>query len=266
MPRDETHNSTCPGTLIDCLGVSVRRLHWEDFRSWVTAALDSSGRTTCIAIANAHSLNLAWSDQSYRATLNSFDLVLNDGVGLELYSILRGARFAYNFNGTDLWVRFFRDAALAGRSISVYLYGGRPGRSDAAGEQLERRYSSVRIVGSLDGYSSRDQDVVADIARTQPDLLLVGLGNPLQERWIERRRPHLKAHVACGVGALFDFLSGAVPRAPRWMQRSRLEWVYRLKQEPSRLFERYVVGNPLFLARSALYLASGGGWGSPGAR
>jgi exopolysaccharide biosynthesis WecB/TagA/CpsF family protein len=97
--------------------------------------------------------------------------------------------------------------------------------------------------------------VVDAINAARPDLLLVGLGNPRQEHWIDANLKHLEVGVVAGVGALIDFLSDSIPRAPRFVRRIRLEWAFRLALEPRRMFMRYVIGNPAFLVRSIRYLA-----------
>jgi exopolysaccharide biosynthesis WecB/TagA/CpsF family protein len=235
--------------------VKVARLTWEQFARWMEDRVrgPAGPPPALLYIVNAHTVNLAWSRPEYRALLNGGTLVLNDGVGLEMATRLAGQRFHYNFNGTDLFPRIFQDLARPEAPLRTFLYGAAPGRADAAAAHIRERFPGVEVVGTVDGYQQDDEAVVERINAAAPDLLLVAKGNPLQEEWIHRHAPRLRVKVATGVGALFDFLSGNVPRAPAWMRRAKVEWVYRLLREPRRLFMRYVVGNPLFLARAVIY-------------
>lgn len=237
---------------LDCLGVRVRQPTWPELMDWFFATArraPGSGSARSLSFANAHTVNLAHGDPEYRAVLARADVVLNDGLGLDLYGRLAGAPFTYNFNGTDLFPRLFSEAD---RRLTVFLYGGVAGRAERAAANLESSYPNVRVVGARHGFAQ--DSVVEQINAAQPDLLLVGLGNPRQEFWIDANRDRLNVGVIAGVGALIDFLSGSVPRAPTAIRRARLEWAYRLAREPRRMFGRYVVGNPLFLWRSVRYL------------
>lgn len=201
------------------------------------------------AFVNAHCVNLAATDAEYRAALSSAELLLPDGAGVELAARLHGKRFAANLNGTDLCPLVLARAAECGRP--VYLLGGRPGVADAAAAILMQRYPSLRVVGTRDGYAgARDTDVIEAINDSGADILLVAMGVPLQDVWLARHHDKLKPGLVIGVGAFLDFSAGRVRRAPRWMRRIRLEWLWRLGLEPRRLFGRYVIGNALFLWRA----------------
>jgi N-acetylglucosaminyldiphosphoundecaprenol N-acetyl-beta-D-mannosaminyltransferase len=116
---------------------------------------------------------------------------------------------------------------------------------------MAKRYPGLRIAGARDGYfkSHEEQSVVDDINSSGARILLVAFGAPRQELWLKRWRSELEPPVGMGVGGLFDFYSGRMPRAPVWMREMGLEWVFRLMQEPGRMWRRYVIGNPLFLYR-----------------
>jgi exopolysaccharide biosynthesis WecB/TagA/CpsF family protein len=173
---------------------------------------------------------------------------------------LEGAPFFYNFNGTDLFPRVMAELAPARagaqpRKLRTFLYGAVPGRAEIVAGVIASRYPNVEVVGVRDGYAKDDAETVARINAASPDLLLVAKGNPLQERWLDTHGPALRVGVAAGVGALFDFMSGAVDRAPEWVRAARAEWMYRLALEPRRMFNRYVIGNPVFLARAVRHKA-----------
>jgi exopolysaccharide biosynthesis WecB/TagA/CpsF family protein len=206
---------------------------------------------TKIAFCNAHTANLAWNDPAIRALLADF-IVFADGVGIDIASrVLHGHPFAANLNGTD-----FVPALLVAeeRPLRIALFGAKPGVADKAAAVLARIAPQHRITAAMNGFANGSgTDLFLSELRANPvDILLVALGNPGQEQWISRNITGEHATLAFGVGALFDFLAGEVPRAPLWMRQVRLEWLYRLSQEPGRLFARYVLGNPLFLVRVAL--------------
>lgn len=168
-------------------------------------------------------------------------LLLNDGVALDIAALLRrGIRFPENLNGTDFTPAFL---AALDRNARVYLVGGQPGVARTAAEVLSRRYPHIEICGQMDGYSiwTDEAATIREINTARPDVLLVAFGNPLQEKWILRHRQALDAPLILAVGALFDFLAGTAPRAPRFIRRVRLEWAYRLAHEPRRLLRRYTI-------------------------
>lgn len=199
-----------------------------------------------VAFANAHTLNTARVNPRYREVLQRF-AVFNDGVGVDLASWLRfGERFPDNLNGTDFVPAYLERTLLP---LRIFMLGTRPeviGRAFAA---ARRRFPRHEWVGCRDGYFSRDEEdeLLATLRAERIDLLLVGMGNPLQELWIDRCAAASRATACVGVGALLDFLAGEVGRAPAWVRRARLEWAWRLLLEPRRLWRRYLVGNATFL-------------------
>jgi len=243
---------------VDCMGIPVANGTWEQVRDWFfDAASTRSRRPRVLFFANAHTVNCAWNDPDFREILSNADVVLNDGIGLDIYAKLAGLQFTQNFNGTDLFPRLFANVP-EGRTLRVFLYGAAKGRARKAAENIQARFPNVVVVGAVDGYA-RGESVIEAINEACADVLLVGMGNPLQEQWIDENKDLLDVGIVAGVGALIDFLSGEVVRAPEWMRTARLEWLYRLGREPKRLFSRYVVGNPAFVARSVAYLGLGVG-------
>lgn len=199
-----------------------------------------------VAFANAHTLNSARTNRRYREVLSRF-AVFNDGIGVDLASWLRfGERFPDNLNGTD-FVPAYLDQAI--RPLRVFMLGARPHVVQRAFEEARRRFPRHQWVGFRDGYFKFDQEaeLTDKLRKERIDLLLVAMGNPLQELWIDRCAEATGATVCVGVGALFDFLSGEVSRAPRWVRSLRIEWAWRLLLEPGRLWRRYLVGNFTFL-------------------
>lgn len=201
-----------------------------------------------LAFVNAHGSNIAAKDDTYRDALRGF-MLLNDGVGLDIAArILTGTKFPENLNGTDFIPRYLSETR---HHLRIALLGSKPGVADVAAKMLAKHCPQHTFAITRHGYFSDAEatSVVQDIKLAQADLLLVGLGNPQQELWIARHLEATGCKAAIGVGALFDFLAERVPRAPSLIRRLRLEWVFRLALEPVRLGRRYLVGNPLFLAR-----------------
>jgi N-acetylglucosaminyldiphosphoundecaprenol N-acetyl-beta-D-mannosaminyltransferase len=199
--------------------------------------------------ANVHTVTLATEDPAYADVLRRADLVLNDGKGVMLGARIKGARFPIDLNGNMFTPLLLERAAQ--RGWSVFFFGAKPGVADRAAEVVRRSIPDLEIAGTRNGYFKPDEEaaVVADIKAASPDVLLVGLGNPRQEQWLDRNLASTGARLGVGIGAFFDFQTGEVKRAPAWMNRYGLEWVHRLGAEPKRMWRRYLVGNPQFLAR-----------------
>jgi exopolysaccharide biosynthesis WecB/TagA/CpsF family protein len=201
-----------------------------------------------LAFMNAHTSNLAGADESFRTLLNRFT-VLNDGVGVDIASrVLHGESFPENLNGTDFVPHYL---AQTSRQFRFFLLGARPGVADEAAAALLRLAPQHTLAGTRDGYFPPDEAhrIAAEIAAARANVVLVALGNPAQERFIADHFAASGAQLAIGVGALFDFLSGRVSRAPALVRRLRIEWIYRLALEPGRLWRRYILGNFKFISR-----------------
>ena len=204
-----------------------------------------------VMYVNAHVLNQSREDPALRSALEAADLVYCDGYGVRLAAKALDVEIPHRMTGAD-WVW-----DLAGlcerRDASVYLLGCEPGVAALAAQRLRRRHPNLRVAGSHHGYfdvgSAHDERVIEDINARRPDILLVGMGTPKQELWVQRSAPSVQAGVLWTVGALFDYVSGRVPRAPASLSDNGLEWIFRLAIEPQRMWRRYLVGNPVFLSR-----------------
>ncbi|MDP2246669.1 MAG: WecB/TagA/CpsF family glycosyltransferase [Nitrosomonadales bacterium] len=166
-------------------------------------------------------------------------IIVNDGVGMDIAArLLYGRAFKANLNGTDFTPYLFRESE---KPLKVFMYGGKPEVVEKAAAFVSNELGQY-VVGYFHGYENAADDVLVDaINNSGADVLLVALGNPLQEAWILKNRAALNVPVACGVGALFDFWAGDKPRAPRFIQCIRMEWFYRLCLEPRRLMRRYTI-------------------------
>jgi N-acetylglucosaminyldiphosphoundecaprenol N-acetyl-beta-D-mannosaminyltransferase len=218
----------------------------------VDEAIGGGGRLL-IAHANLHGLNLAYEQPWLRDFYNRADLVYCDGMGVKLGARMVGSEIKERYTLAD-WI--WELAGLAAeKSFRLFLLGNPPGVAEKAAQNLTRRYPTLQIAGVQHGYfeksalSSENEGVVAEINRHQPDILLVGFGMPVQERWLDQNWPQLEVHVAITCGALFEYLSGDLKRGPRWMTGNYLEWLARLLISPRRYLGRYMRDLPLFFYR-----------------
>lgn len=226
-------------------GVELRRRSRPEALEALGALLESD-RPRSVYFVHAATANLAYEDPAFRAALNRGDLVLNDGTGVKWAARRAGLVLEDNLVGTDLVPLLLR-----ARRLCVYLLGGRPGVAERAAGFLQEHFPEVEVAGWDPGYwePSREPAVVERIRRAAPDLLLVGMGNPQQELFIDRHLSRLGCRVAMGVGGLFDHWSGRLRRASPWLRRWGLEWLQLLVQQPHK-WRRYVWGNPKFLWRA----------------
>jgi exopolysaccharide biosynthesis WecB/TagA/CpsF family protein len=242
---------------IPVLGVEVDKLTREQVLSEVDRRFGQ--RPLMLVYVNAHTLNLAARDRALREALGASDLVMNDGIGLSLAARMRGERFPENLNGSDFTVLLLELAAR--RGWEIFLFGGEPGVAEAAARRLTERIEGLRIVGTRHGFTNESDELLAQhVKDSGARLLIVALGSPLQEVWLNCNLANTGALIGVGVGAFLDFSAGQFRRAPRWMNLMGLEWCFRLAQEPRRLWRRYIVGNPLFLLRAWRDRHSRGHW------
>ena len=215
-------------------------------------AILAPGRKT-VAFLNAHCANVMARDTSYADALRQADMILPDGIGVDLAARMTGQGLTANLNGTDFVPALLRTARQ--RGLSVFLFGGTPGTAERAADRLCRDLPGLRVVGTRDGFSGAADEAAAidAINASGADILIVAMGVPRQDVWLARNAERLAPRIRLGVGALLDFLAGNVRRAPVAIRRARCEWVWRLAIEPRRLAGRYLIGNATFLARAALH-------------
>ncbi len=212
-----------------------------------------------VNFVNAHCVNMATQRDDYAATLQDSDALLPDGSGIRLAARLAGTNTGDNLNGTDLFPLVCERAAA--RGTPIFLLGGRPGIAAAAAAAMKVRFPALQIAGTQHGYfSDSENDQVVDMINASgAAILFVGFGVPRQELWIARHRDRIDVPLLLGVGGLFDYYSGRIPRAPLLLRRMGCEWVWRLAQEPRRLARRYLIGNLVFVghALAHAYRATG---------
>ncbi len=218
-----------------------------------TFALCGAGGTPArVFFTNVHTVHVARRDPELRSSINSAELVLPDGSGLKIAGKLFGTPIVENLNGTDLIPRFLGLAESEG--LRVFLLGSRATIVENCARRMRLIYPRINIVGLHHGHFSagEEKEIIEVINSSRPHILLVGMGTPAQERWILRNATRLAVGVCIGVGGLFDFLSGEKARAPLWMRRLGIEWLYRFVRDPRSKWQRVFIEIPEFLLRIAV--------------
>lgn len=240
-----------PSTVV-IFGVPITPITVESLHAYIDDCLRYK-RHVLILNVNAHALNLAYSHPWFRAIYQRADLVFCDGVGVVLAARLLNSHLPGRITYAD-WMWQLADFAST-HSFSLFFLGSRPGIAEKAAAQLLKRYPRLNIVGVHHGFFDKtkgnleNEDVIQRINEASPDILVVGFGMPLQELWLNENWERLNVRVALTGGAVFDYVSGELPRAPQWMNDHGLEWLGRFLIEPKRLWRRYLIGNPLFIWR-----------------
>lgn len=232
------------------LGLNLHPVDTGQVRRFMEEVIQEKGKALVLNL-NIHCVNLAGATPWLKQFLNEAPLVFCDGDGVRLGLWFLGMKpppkITYN-----QWM-WQVAAHCEEKDFSLYFLGGRPGVSEEARQQVLKKHPRLRIVGVRDGYFQKqgpeNEAVVEEINRLKPDILVTGFGMPVQEQWLSENWKRIDAHIFLNGGAVFDYLSGRLAKAPAWMVRFHLEWLFRLFQEPRRLFKRYVLGNPYFFYR-----------------
>ena len=233
-------------SLVVLLGVPIDNLNLDEAIDQIDRFVQggrSTGKHHQVVTVNADFIAQAEKDPELRYLLQEADLATADGMPLVWAARLLKVPLKGRVTGADIVPALARRAAEKG--YSIYLFGAAPGVAQKAGDILVQKYPGLKIAGvvspAFTSVLEMEQDVLNAIEKTQPDILMVALGNPKQEKWIGMYGRQLKVPVMIGVGGSLDFIAGQVKRAPQWMQKIGLEWLFRLLQEPRRLWRRYVV-------------------------
>jgi N-acetylglucosaminyldiphosphoundecaprenol N-acetyl-beta-D-mannosaminyltransferase len=239
-------------SLVEILGLRVQSHTRKELNEAIGHFVQAAGHVV-VPNVNVHFANLACRRQWLRDFFNSAPLNFCDGAGIQLAALLLGGRITERITYGDWFASLA--AYCQGREISLFFLGGQPGVAAAAASRIKSCFPGLRIAGVHHGFFDKNQhgsenaSVIAAINRCRPDILLVSFGMPLQEEWLAQNWNHIDARVALTGGAVFDYLSGRMRRPPAWLCRCGGEWLGRLIIEPRRLWKRYVIGNPVFLAR-----------------
>ena len=242
---------------VNVLGVAVSAITMLD----ALALIDSWIRTGArhyVCVTGVHGVMESQSDPALRDIHNSAGLVTPDGMPLVWLSWLHGYRHVERVYGPDLMLACCEASIRKGHRH--FFYGGGPGLAERLAKRLGERFDGLQIVGTWsppfrDLTAAEEGAMIDRIASSKPDIVWVGLSTPKQERWMARYIGRLPAAVLIGVGAAFDMHAGVKKQAPPWMQRSGLEWLFRLATEPRRLWRRYLTNNPRFVWRLLLQLS-----------
>lgn len=238
------------------LGMPVADFGWANAFAFSAEALSRPSGQTILAFLNAHNANLMMRDGEYREVLGR-QTVFPDGHGVDIASYLfHGSMFPANLNGTD-----FVPALLTyvERPLRVAMIGARPKVLARAAENFRKHAPWHAFLPVSDGFFDRERsrEILADVRALKADILLVAMGSPGQEKWVDAHVGPEDARLVITVGALFDFVAQEFPRAPKFLRRLRLEWFFRLAMEPRRMWRRYILGNPLFLFHVLRHKLSG---------
>jgi N-acetylglucosaminyldiphosphoundecaprenol N-acetyl-beta-D-mannosaminyltransferase len=249
-PRSSPHPEREARQRIDLGGVLIDRISTGSAIDRIRDFL-RSGETHQIATVNLDFVAIARRDPGFRETLNGADLVVAGGMPLVWVSRMGDDPLPQRLTGVEL---VDECCALAVETeTSIFLLGAAPGVAVVAADRLRERFPGLRIVGvyapPFEPLSEAENErILQTIDAARPDFLFVALGAPLQDQWIRQNRDRLDVPVCMGVGCVLDVLAGVVSRAPSWMQRAGLEWLFRLLQEPGRLWRRYIVDDVPALA------------------
>ena len=254
LPASSSAARAANADSLSVLRVPVTDLSMDDALAWFEQLLTRQPRAKSHAVyfVNAHTLNVACDDPDYLQVLRSADRVYGDGTGVRwAVRLLHGRRLRDNVNGTDVVPKLF--SRLAGRGLSYFLLGNTPERIERAAAHAQSTFPGWRLAGCHHGFlwdlgPEASAEVVRKINASGADMLLVGMGNPKQEQWIARHLPQLTVPLCMGTGGLFDYWVGDLVRAPAWVRRIGYEWLHLLIRQPHKA-RRYLLGNPLFLAR-----------------
>lgn len=241
---------------VNILGVGVSSINptlaLEAINQWIAGEV-----RTYVCVRDVHGVVCCWSDASLRKIHNQAGMVTPDGMPLTWICRLKGQAQVRRVYGPELMAAACEDGIAKG--YRHFLYGGAPGVVEKLSERLRVRFPGLQVCGVWTPpfralTPDEDRAVVEAINAARPDIVWVGLSTPKQEFWMHAHRSRLQAPLLIGVGAAFDFHAGTKPQAPRWMQRSGLEWLFRLCSEPVRLAPRYLKIIPLFLLLIVLQL------------
>ena len=239
------------GDRVNILGVGVSAVNMEQAVDRIDGWVESR-ELRYVCVCPVHTIMECRRSDVIRRIVNAAGMVTPDGMPVVWVARLSGHPEVRRVYGPDLLL-----AVLGRQRRRHFFYGGGPGVAQRLAQQMKRRFPALDVAGFFEPpFAPLDQLCTPETAdminRSEADVVWVGMSSPKQDQWMARMRPMLRAPVLIAVGAAFDFHSGAVRQAPRWMQRAGLEWLFRLAMQPRRLWRRYLIDNPWFLWELAL--------------
>lgn len=236
---------------INIFGIEIDQYSFNEVVDRIIHHALSNNPPAYVVTPNAQHILTLQEDAHFREIYREAFLVVPDGVSLLWAARFLGTPLMGRVNGTDLFEQLC--AVAAQKRLRIFLLGGRPGAAEQAKETLQKRHPTLEIVGTycpLYGFETQPKELAlidAKIEEAAPHILFVGLGAPKQEKWIYANHQRLGVPISVGIGVSFELVADMVRRAPVWMQKAGLEWLFRLLIEPQRLWRRYIVGNPQFV-------------------
>lgn len=239
---------------VNILGVGINAIQMDNAISKMEEWIEKN-EPHYVCVCNVNTIMECQKDERLRDIVNSAGLATPDGMPLVWLSKLNGYPYTERVYGPDLILAFCRVAQKKG--YSNFFYGGASSVPEKLVQNLHKRFPRLKVVGTYSPpfrslTQEEDQAVIEMINKASPDVIWVGISTPEKEKWMADHLGSIVAPVMVGVGAAFNFFSGQIKQAPKWMQRSGLEWFFRLSQEPERLWYRYSIYNPLFVLNLAL--------------
>ncbi len=231
------------------LGVGVHQVTLPQVLAQISVWI-ADRQPVYVSTCNVYTVMMSRQEPTIRQAINQANLVLPDGMPLAWLSRRQSSTKVDRITGADLMLTLSRLSGELG--YTHYFSGGQPGVAAELARRLQANYPGLKVVGTWTPplrplFDREEAEIIEQINRANPDIIWVGLGGPKQDIWMADHRIDLTASVLIGVGAAFDFQSGRIPRAPRWLQQLGLEWLFRLGQEPRRLWRRYLLYNLLFI-------------------
>ena len=252
MIQAAEHARIAPPPRANVLGVGISAINLDSATALVAWALEERTKGY-ICVTGVHGVTEAQEDALFRRILNRAFLNTPDGMPMVWMARWQGFGDVTRVYGPDLMLRVCQLSVE--RGFTHFFYGGAPGVAEALKQRLESKFPGLRVVGTYTPpfralSEEEERELAQRVTALKPDIFWVGLSTPKQEKFMAQYWDKLDATIFVGVGAAFDFHAGRVRQAPFWMQRSGLEWLFRLACEPRRLWKRYLKNNPLFVLRS----------------
>jgi N-acetylglucosaminyldiphosphoundecaprenol N-acetyl-beta-D-mannosaminyltransferase len=235
---------------INLLGINIDGLSVDELHGKIKDIVKKKQKKQVLNV-NIHAMNIAHSDRMFSKILNNAEIVFCDGAGVRLGARLLGYKLPSRITYAD-WI-YQLSAFCELNNFSLYLLGSKPGVAEIAASKLKERYPNLIINGCYDGYFEKEgietDQVINEINQCNPNIVIVGFGMPAQEKWIAANASRINTNIFLSGGACFDYVAKKVPRAPKWMLQSGMEWLFRLIIEPKRMWRRYIIGNIIFMVR-----------------
>jgi N-acetylglucosaminyldiphosphoundecaprenol N-acetyl-beta-D-mannosaminyltransferase len=240
-----------PTARVNILGVGISPITPEIALTQIEDWIANNDRQY-ISVCNVHVVMECQQDASFRQAVNNAGLATPDGMPLVWLANRDSEQLVKRVYGPDLMLAVCESSVE--RSYKHFFYGGAEGVPEMLAEEMKNRFPGLQVVGAFSPpfrelSTEEENKIIEMINHADPDIIWVGLGTPKQDLWMAKNRPRLSAPVMIAVGAAFDFHTKRVAQAPMWMQQAGLEWLFRLSQEPGRLWHRYLVYNPLFILK-----------------